>query len=54
MVRTLVDGYRPPGSYPIHWDGRGDDGRRIPSGVYLCRLVAGSHEETIKMVLLAH
>lgn len=34
-VRTLVTGKQPAGWYQRLWDGRGDDGEPLPSGVYL-------------------
>jgi hypothetical protein len=51
-VRTLVDAEMTPGSYQVIWDGKDDRGEEVASGVYLCRLKAGSHLETKKMVLL--
>ncbi len=39
-VRTLMHGSRAAGSYIVQWDGTGDDGRAVASGVYLCRLLA--------------
>ncbi len=52
LVRTLVDRGHAPGSYAVEWDGRGDDGRDLPSGVYFYRLTAGATSITRKMVLL--
>jgi hypothetical protein len=41
LVRVLVDGVCRPGTHTVQWDGREDDGRSAPPGVYLCRLQAG-------------
>ena len=37
-VRILVDELIGSGSREVRWDGRGDDGRAVSSGVYVCRL----------------
>ena len=53
MVRMLVDGERPDGSYSVMWDGRDDTGRDVASGVYLyCLEVEGQYMQTRRMVLL--
>jgi len=52
LVRTLVDGWREPGLYSEVWDGRSDDGRALPSGVYFYSIKAGDFFATRKMVLL--
>jgi hypothetical protein len=42
QVRALVHGdVMPAGRHSLVWDGRSDDGRELPSGVYLSRLEAG-------------
>jgi len=46
-VATLVDGVLPPGSYTAVFDGRG-----LASGVYVCRLSAGTVTAARRMVLL--
>lgn len=51
-VRTLVDGRRAAGRYTVQWDGRGDKGNPVSSGVYLYRIKAGSFTATRRMVLL--
>lgn len=58
-VRTLVDKPLKPGSYTVSWDGTGDDGQRVPSGVYFYRLSTSPFQKerkgyvrTRKMVLL--
>lgn len=37
-VRSLVHEFIPAGSYLVHWDGTGDDGIAVASGIYLCRM----------------
>ena len=53
LVRTLVDEVQEPGrSYTVVWDGRNAFGRSVSSGIYFCRLKAGTRASTRKMVLL--
>ncbi|HUU27042.1 MAG TPA: FG-GAP-like repeat-containing protein [archaeon] len=52
LVRTLVNRPHLPGNYSVAWDGRGDDGRELPSGVYFYRLSSPRANITRKMVLL--
>ncbi|MGH7731102.1 MAG: FlgD immunoglobulin-like domain containing protein [Candidatus Eiseniibacteriota bacterium] len=42
-VRTLVAGWHGPGRHPVAWDGRTDQGRPAPAGIYLARFVAGPY-----------
>jgi flagellar hook assembly protein FlgD len=51
-VAGLIDEARPVGSYTAEWNGRGDSGNPLSSGVYFYRLTAGDFEETRKMILL--
>ncbi|MBE0565687.1 MAG: hypothetical protein IH621_07020 [Krumholzibacteria bacterium] len=51
-IRLLVDGEQPPGRHQVLWDGRGDDGRLLPSGVFIYRIEAGSYSEARRMLLL--
>jgi hypothetical protein len=46
-VATLVNEFKAAGRYSAVWDAKG-----IPSGVYFCRLQAGSVAETKKMTLM--
>lgn len=51
MVRLLVDDFKAPGAHRVTWDGRNDDGVRVGSGVYFCRIMVGPAKATVKMVL---
>ncbi|GAB4288116.1 MAG: hypothetical protein Kow0098_05430 [Ignavibacteriaceae bacterium] len=46
-VKTLVDGYKPAGTYETEFDASG-----LPSGIYYYRLTAGSYKAVKKMILL--
>jgi flagellar hook assembly protein FlgD len=52
LVKTLVDVSQGPGSYNVNWDGTDREGRKISSGVFFYRLVAGNYVSTRKMVVL--
>ncbi len=54
-VATLVNEYKPAGSYEIKFSARGGqavNGRQLASGIYFYRLKAGEFVETKKMILL--
>jgi hypothetical protein len=46
-VRVLVDGFAEAGTHRVMFDGRG-----LASGIYVCRLQAGTRVESRKLVLL--
>jgi hypothetical protein len=53
LVRHVLNGVvLAAGRHEVTWDGRSDSGAALPSGVYFCRLEAGSHIQTIKLALL--
>lgn len=51
-VRTLVDRREAAGSYQVRWDGRGDGGKAVSSGLYLYRIQTGHFVQTRKMLVL--
>ena len=55
-IRTLVDGAHTRGTFTTTWDGNDDEGRRVASGVYFCRMTAegstGTSEVTRKLLFL--
>jgi len=46
-LKTLVNEEKPVGTYEVNWNAS-----NLPSGVYFCRLQAGSFVQTRKMILL--
>jgi hypothetical protein len=52
LVASLLEESRPAGNYTAEWNGRGESGNPLSSGVYFYRLTAGDFEETRKMILL--
>ena len=52
VVATLVDGVVDAGFHLVDWSGRDEQGHVSASGVYFCRMVAGTYVSTRKMVLI--
>ena len=52
VARTLVDEAQAAGQQAVVWDGRGDGGEILPTGVYLYRLESDGLRQTRKMMLL--
>jgi hypothetical protein len=52
-VRQLLHGHQLTGTRgQVAWDGRGDDGREVAAGVYLCRLKWQEGEVTTRVALV--
>ncbi len=51
-VRVLADGPKPSGTQTVTWDGRGEDGELVASGVYFLRFEAAGAARVGKLVLL--
>ncbi|MEA3287006.1 MAG: FlgD immunoglobulin-like domain containing protein [Candidatus Marinimicrobia bacterium] len=52
LVNTLTTEHRPSGAYQAQWNGINQTGNPVSTGVYFCRLEAGSYNKTIKMLFL--
>jgi subtilisin family serine protease len=50
-VRQLVGETVPAGLHAAHWDGRGEDGRRLTSGIYFAKLESAGLAATRRIVL---
>ncbi|MGB5106037.1 MAG: FlgD immunoglobulin-like domain containing protein [Candidatus Zixiibacteriota bacterium] len=51
-VRTIIDETVSSGSHQFLWDGTGESGRYVASGVYFMRVAAADGNSTRKLVLL--
>jgi len=51
-IAVLMAEDLPAGSFETSWGGRDNQGRKMPSGAYLCRLETDGHETTQRMLLM--
>ncbi|MBN2460544.1 MAG: hypothetical protein JXB60_02960 [Candidatus Cloacimonetes bacterium] len=51
-IRTLLDEILNTGRHAVVWNGRTDDNKLLPGGIYLYRLETGSSYSTRKMLML--
>ncbi|MEO0115902.1 MAG: FlgD immunoglobulin-like domain containing protein, partial [candidate division WOR-3 bacterium] len=51
-VKTLVNAKQNTGIYELNWDGRADNGLKLPQGIYILRLEHAGYTQTEKMMLL--
>ena len=52
LVKTLVESNLPAGKYELSWDGTGQNGEKVASGVYLYNLQTPQSQTSRKMILL--
>jgi hypothetical protein len=51
-IARFENSARAPGRHTVSWNGLSDDGVRIPSGIYLCRLKTADGSATRKLVFM--
>ena len=51
-IRTLLNERQDAGVQTVMWNGRDDQGKKVTSGIYICRLTAADYSETMKMILV--
>ena len=51
-ITTIVDGDMLAGEHTAIWDGRNASGDELSSGVYLCRTMASSFSQAIRIILV--
>ncbi|MCX6844766.1 MAG: T9SS type A sorting domain-containing protein, partial [candidate division WOR-3 bacterium] len=51
VVRELVSQNVDAGRYSVTWDGRASDGKRVPEGVYFCKLATPAGTRQQKLVV---
>lgn len=51
-VKTLVNKIQNAGRYSVTWNAIGEDGKRVPSGVYFVRIQAGIFSQMRKMMFV--
>lgn len=52
QVRQLVEKHQSAGRYSVVWNGTGQSGEKLSSGIYFLHLIAGKEQSQIKMTLL--
>jgi hypothetical protein len=52
LVRRLETGVRSAGTHSVTWQGDDEQGRRLSSGMYFARFVAGTVDQTQRLVLV--
>lgn len=50
-VKSIFRGYQNQGKHKLVWNGTDNKGRKVPSGVYLCRLEYGGQQRIEKVVI---
>lgn len=51
-VSTLLSGKHEPGTMNLIWDGTDSSGRKMPSGIYFCRMKSANMSQNIKLMLI--
>jgi hypothetical protein len=52
LVKTLIDEEKDAGYHSVIWDGTGDDGASVNSGVYFYKIETDGHSDVKRCVML--
>jgi len=52
LVRTVAAQRFSSGDYTLSWDGKGEAGGELSSGIYFCKLTSPDHQSVLRMTLL--
>jgi hypothetical protein len=52
LVRTVAAQHFSSGDYTLSWDGKGEAGGELSSGIYFCKLTSPDHQSVLRMTLL--
>ncbi len=51
-IKTLKNNYEEAGNQVITWNGKNDNGEKVPAGVYIYSIYASNYNQSHKMILL--
>jgi len=52
LIKTLVDGFKTPGTYQCHWNGLDDFNKSVASGIYFYRINTKNYNRSCRMIYL--
>jgi hypothetical protein len=52
LIRTLENGAKDAGIYRLQWNGYDNNRKKVSTGVYFARLVAGDYKSAEKIILM--
>jgi len=52
LIKVLIDETQPAGEYKIIWDGKDEENRRVPSGIYIVKIETKDFSKALKISLI--
>ncbi len=52
LLKILFTGTKMAGKHTLTWDGRGEDGNDLPTGIYYAQVRTSNWQKTIKLALV--